>query len=79
MFKDFLVSSNSPKKRTKEFVVVVKTNSFVHFLGELEETKKSFRNYLTFSASHFMSSLISEENFIAVLVMAISMDFQYRL
>ena len=28
--------------------IVVKMNSFVHFLGEFEEPKKSFRNCLTF-------------------------------
>ena len=48
--KDFLVSSNSPKKGTNESIVVVKRiHSFVHFLGEFEDTKKSFGNYLTFS------------------------------
>ena len=40
--KDFLVSSNSPKKRTNEFVVVVKTNLFVRFLGEFEDIKSLF-------------------------------------
>ena len=40
---------NSPKKRTNEFVFTTTTNSFVRFLGEFEDTKKSFRNYLTFS------------------------------
>ena len=40
--KDFLVSPNSPKKRTNEFVAVVKTFSFVHFLGEFEDTKSPF-------------------------------------
>ena len=40
--KGLLVSSNSPKKRTNEFVVVVKTNSFVRFLGEFEDTKSPF-------------------------------------
>ena len=40
--------SNSPKKRTNEFVFTTMTNSFVSFLGEFEGTKKSFRNYLTF-------------------------------
>ena len=29
----------SPKKRTNEFLVVVKMNSFVRFLGELKDTK----------------------------------------
>ena len=37
-----MVSSNSPKKQTNEFVVVVKTNSFVRFLGEFEDTKSPF-------------------------------------
>ena len=40
--KELLVSSNSPKKRTNEFVVVVKTNLFVRFLGEFEDTKSPF-------------------------------------
>ena len=43
-----MVSSNSPKKRTKEFVFTTTRNSFVRFLGEFEDTKKSFWNYLTF-------------------------------
>ena len=46
--KGLLLSSNSPKKRTNKFVFTTTTNSFVHFLGEFEDTKKSFRNYLTF-------------------------------
>ena len=40
--KRFSVSSDSFKKRTKEL--------FVRFLEESEDTKKSFRNYLTFRA-----------------------------
>ena len=48
--KGLLVSSNSPKKQTNKFVFTTTTNSFVHFLGEFKDTKKSFRNYLTFSA-----------------------------
>ena len=36
---------------TDESVSVVKTNSLVRFLGEFEDTKKSFRNYLTFTWS----------------------------
>ena len=31
-----------------EFVFTTTTNSFVHNLEEFEDTKKSFRNYLTF-------------------------------
>ena len=46
--KGLLVSSNSPKKWTNEFIFTTTTNSFVHFLGEFEDTKKSFRNCLTF-------------------------------
>ena len=46
--KGLLVSSNSPKKQTNEFVFTTTTNSFVRFLGKFEDTKKSFRNYLTF-------------------------------
>ena len=30
------------QKRTNEFIVVVKTNSFVRFLGEFEENKSPF-------------------------------------
>jgi hypothetical protein len=32
-----------------KFVVVVKKNMFVRFLGELGDTKKSFQDYLTCS------------------------------
>ena len=38
----------SPRNRTNEFISVVKMNLFVRFLGEFEDTKKSFRNFLTF-------------------------------
>ena len=31
-----------PKNQTNEFVVVIKTNSFVRFLGEFEDTKSPF-------------------------------------
>jgi hypothetical protein len=48
--KGLLVSSNSPKKRTNKFVFTTTMNSFVRFLGEFEDTKKFFRNYLTFSS-----------------------------
>ena len=40
--KNFLVSLNSPKNRTNEFVAVVKRNSFVRFLGEFKDTKRAF-------------------------------------
>jgi hypothetical protein len=45
--KRLLVSSDSSKKR----LTVLKTNLFVRFLEESEDTKKSFRNYLTFRIS----------------------------
>ena len=51
-----MVSSNSPKKRTIEFVVVVKTNSneFLRsFFGRIWGYQKSFRNYLTFKSHKF--------------------------
>ena len=35
----------SPRNRTNEFISVVKMNLFVRFLGEFEDTKKSFRNW----------------------------------
>ena len=44
IWKDFLASSNSPKKWTNEFViVVVKTNLFICFLGEFEDTKSPYK------------------------------------
>ena len=46
--KGLLVSSNSPKKRTNEFVFTTTKNLFICFLGEFDDTKKIFQNYLTF-------------------------------
>ena len=43
-----LVSSNSPKKWTNEFVFTSMRRVFVCFLGESLARKKSFRDYLTF-------------------------------
>ena len=51
--KGLLVSSNSSKKRKNEFVFTTMTNSFVRFLGEFEDNKTSFRNYLTFTYMAF--------------------------
>ena len=57
--KRLLVSSDSSKKRTNEFgffcLTVLKTNLFVRFLEESENTKKSFRNYLTFTYQNHCS------------------------
>ena len=46
--KGHLVSSNFPKKQIHFSTTT--TNSFVHFLGDCKDTKKSFRNHLTFSS-----------------------------
>ena len=42
---------NSSKKRTNEFVFTTMRRVFVRFLEEIEDTKKTFRNYLTFNSS----------------------------
>ena len=39
---------NSSKKPTNEFVFTTMRRVFVHFLEEIEDSKKAFRNYLTF-------------------------------
>ena len=40
--KGLLVSSNSPKKQTNEFLFTTTTKSFIRFLGEFEDTKNPF-------------------------------------
>ena len=40
---------NSSKKRTNEFVFASMELVFICFLEEIEDSKKTFRNYLTFS------------------------------
>ena len=40
---------NFSKKQTNEFVFTTMRRVFVCFLEEIEDTKKTFRNYLTFS------------------------------
>jgi hypothetical protein len=39
---------NSSKKRTNEFIFTTIQRVFVRFLEEIEDTKKTFQNYLTF-------------------------------
>ena len=39
---------NSSKKRTNEFVFTTMRHVFVWFLEEIEDTNKTFQNYLTF-------------------------------
>ena len=41
--------------------MVVKSNSFVRFLEEIEDTKKLFRNYLTFIEE--MEEILKKEEF----------------
>ena len=43
-------AANSSKKRTNEFNFTTMRLVFVRFLEEIEDTKKTFRNYLTFMA-----------------------------
>ena len=40
---------NSSKKQTNEFVFTTMPRVFVRSLEEIEDTKKTFRNYLTFT------------------------------
>ena len=42
-------AANSSKKRTSEFDFTTMGLVFVRFLEEIENTKKTFRNHLTFS------------------------------
>ena len=42
---------DSSKKQTNEFVFTSMRRVFVRFLEEIEDSKKAFRNYLTFSAA----------------------------
>ena len=48
---------NSSKKRTNEFIFTTMRRVFARFLEEIEVTKNTFRNYLTFSSAnpaHFL-------------------------
>ena len=53
--KDQLISKencqavNSSKKQTNEFIFTSMPRVFIRFLEEIEDSKKGFRNYLTFS------------------------------
>ena len=40
---------NSSKKWTNEFVITTMLRVFIRFLEEIENSKKAFRNYMTFS------------------------------
>ena len=47
---------NSSKKRTNKVVFTTMRLVFVRFLEEIEDTKKTFRNYLTFMAHKIWTS-----------------------
>ena len=51
---------NSSKTRTNEFVFTTMRRVFVRFLEEIEDSKKSFRNYLTFSMNYFKVQLCQD-------------------
>ena len=65
VFKGQLISKancqavNSSKKRTNEFAFTTMQRVFVRFLEEGEDTKKTFRNYLTFTAIEFPLTTIN--------------------
>ena len=42
---------NSSKKRMNEFVFTTMRRVFIRFLEEIENIKKTFRNYLTFNSN----------------------------
>ena len=42
-------AKDSSKKRTNEFIFITMQHVFVCFLDEIGDSKKAFRNYLTFS------------------------------
>jgi hypothetical protein len=44
---------NCSKKRTNEFVFTTMRRVFIRFLEEIVDTKKTFRNYLTFKDAKF--------------------------
>ena len=47
---------NSSKKRTNEFIFITMRCVFIRFLEEIEDTKKTFRNYLTFRKMSIFNS-----------------------
>ena len=47
---------NSSKTRMNEFVFTTMRRFFVRFLEEIEDTKKTFRNYLTFMIADTLHS-----------------------
>ena len=73
-----MVSSNSPKKRRNEFVFTTTTNLFICFLGEFEDTKKSFRNYLTFNYNRSCKFVLQDRNSISICTLIITSNHLER-
>ena len=77
-FKGQLISKancqavNSSKERKNEFVSTSMPRVFVHSLEEIEDYKKAFRNYLTFSCGLFSSWKLKRKQWFKI-----SQDFQY--
>ena len=46
----FNFSQKTNKNKSTWDIIVVNSKSFIHFLGEIEDIKKTFRNYPTFIA-----------------------------
>ena len=49
---------NSSKTRTNEFVFTTIRHVFVWFLEEFEDTKKTFRNYLTYVWINILNRIV---------------------
>ena len=52
---------NSSKKQTNEFIFTTMRRIFVRFLEEIEDIKKTFRNYLTFTVFHNKTKSLCRE------------------
>ena len=52
---------NSSKKQTNEFIFTTMRRIFVRFLEEIEDIKKTFRNYLTFTVFHYKTKSLCRE------------------
>ena len=51
---------NSSKNQMNQFVFTTMRHVFVPFLEEIEDTKKTFRNYLTFDSIKFRMIFLAE-------------------
>ena len=69
--KDNCQAMKSSKKQTNEFIFTTMRRIFVRFLEEIEDIKKTFRNYLTFRSQNvqcFLSHLQKKRNKIAFYI-----------